>query len=167
MEKVKDGEPSGEDQQESRDEQQQESRPKGEILDDVGPAAPIPARNPRRVSKQPAPQLDVPDEMEEANLYILQPRTYTPVPPAPIPSPRLFDDSGRNVESRMSEAVIPQPGIPQPVEEVKMGSIERYAKRDRPHVRIAATSHSEGRILCARRASRLSGRTTCHDCRIS
>ncbi len=66
--------------------------------------AAIPARNPRRVSnrisKQPVPQLQIPDERDEAGegeeaVFILQPRTYTPVPPAPIPSPRILDASAR------------------------------------------------------------------------
>ncbi|KAH8899454.1 hypothetical protein GQ53DRAFT_634662 [Thozetella sp. PMI_491] len=73
---------------------------------------PIPSRNPRRISKrvssQPIPQLEIPDEEDEAEeegedegqetLFILQPRTYTPVPPAPIPSPRIVDASETRLE---------------------------------------------------------------------
>ena len=59
-----------------------------------------PLANSRRPSSQAIPQLDAPgdnddggdnDEVDDAEspMYLLQPRTYTPVPPAPLPSPRL------------------------------------------------------------------------------
>lgn len=51
-----------------------------------------------RISITASPQLDAPadDDGEEGvdleePVYILQPRTYTPQPPAPLPSPRIHD----------------------------------------------------------------------------
>ncbi|KAK4105362.1 hypothetical protein N658DRAFT_503522 [Parathielavia hyrcaniae] len=69
-----------------------------------------PARNPRRLSKRPstlleAPKPEVPkspdeEPAEEVNLYILQPRTYTPQLPSPQPSPRVIDPASRLVGQR-------------------------------------------------------------------
>ena len=84
-----------------------------------------PARNPRRLSERPRPrveeptnddssageksvdeqlvdehlvdekQVDEPVVNETDTLYILQPRTYTPLPPSPLPSPRVKDTDPR------------------------------------------------------------------------
>ncbi|OAA54333.1 hypothetical protein SPI_08952 [Niveomyces insectorum RCEF 264] len=59
---------------------------------------------------------DKPDE--EETLFILQPRTYTPQLPTPLPSPRLQDSDGDGSERRSGdvEAISPRSYIP-PVEE--------------------------------------------------
>ena len=85
-----------------QDEQPEEEQEEDDESDDESDLpvfiAPIPPRNPRRVSQQPAPRLDVPEETKEEDFYLLQPRTYTPVPPAPMPSPRLVEESRPAVE---------------------------------------------------------------------
>ncbi|KAK4239910.1 hypothetical protein C8A03DRAFT_13745 [Achaetomium macrosporum] len=65
------------------------------------PPQSLPPRNPRRLSKRPSALLDAPkletsnednEEDERGDLYILQPRTYTPQLPSPQPSPRILDE---------------------------------------------------------------------------
>ena len=89
-----------------------------------------PARNPRRLSERPPPLQEVvieeaetateekePEEEEadkkeepeeDLGLYILQPRTYTPVPPSPLPSPRVFDRAPRPMDDRPVSKVEPR-----------------------------------------------------------
>ncbi|KAL7901791.1 hypothetical protein HDV63DRAFT_404660 [Trichoderma sp. SZMC 28014] len=49
---------------------------------------------------------------EDEPVFLLQPRTYTPQPPAPLPSPLIKDETGRNARSG-SQSTIPNfPSIP-------------------------------------------------------
>ncbi|KAK4454826.1 hypothetical protein QBC34DRAFT_141737 [Podospora aff. communis PSN243] len=64
------------------------------VLVETPQSPPPPARNPRRISVRPPPVVVPPPEDkndEDDAMYILQPRTYTPVPPSPLPSPRVHD----------------------------------------------------------------------------
>ncbi|KAK3336538.1 hypothetical protein B0T19DRAFT_437292 [Cercophora scortea] len=82
-----------------------------------------PARNPRRISERPVPQLDTPDENDEDDspVYLLQPRTYTPQPPSPLPSPRVFTERPESIAQpvtltrpRDSGPLLPRTYTPQP-----------------------------------------------------
>lgn len=79
-----------------------------------------PARNPRRISERPLPRLEPPQEDKdeaEGTLYILQPRTYTPVPPSPLPSPRVHDYPPR--ASKEQPKTMAEPAKPARVESIK------------------------------------------------
>lgn len=55
--------------------------------------------SPKEPELPPSPAVPKPSE----DLYLLQPRTYTPVPPAPLPSPRIVEEV---------KTVVPEPAQP-------------------------------------------------------
>ncbi|KAB5578672.1 hypothetical protein GE09DRAFT_951881 [Coniochaeta sp. 2T2.1] len=62
------------------------------------------------ISLTPSPRVDSPtnDDDDEESVFILQPRTYTPQPPAPLPSPRVLDSPGVHDSPRLRDAA-PKP----------------------------------------------------------
>ena len=74
-------------------ESQTQITPPQEDMDEPAPQSP-PARNPRRLSERKSQLLESTAEKKEddSTLYILQPRTYTPQPPSPLPSPRMPEE---------------------------------------------------------------------------
>ncbi|TPX09288.1 uncharacterized protein E0L32_009480 [Thyridium curvatum] len=73
---------------ETKADEAQVELPKQDLSDPASPASgasPPPPTSPKS-PKSPA---------EDGPLYILQPRTYTPLPPAPLPSPRIVEEAAK------------------------------------------------------------------------
>ncbi|KAK3945416.1 hypothetical protein QBC46DRAFT_117449 [Diplogelasinospora grovesii] len=104
---------------------------------------PPPARNPRRISDRPVPQVETPveedeeeeEEEEESPVFILQPRTYTPLPPAPVPSPRLKEERPREERPREERPRNERPANERPRnEQPRMEQPRTRAEPQRPRV---------------------------------
>lgn len=60
------------------------------------------------VATQNQNQMARPSPIEEEGLYILQPRTYTPLPPEPLPSPMVHDHPSPKAKEQPEEASVPK-----------------------------------------------------------
>ncbi|KAJ9149721.1 hypothetical protein NKR19_g5498 [Coniochaeta hoffmannii] len=85
-----------------------------------------------RISITASPRPDTPpkDVGEEEPVYILQPRTYTPQPPPPLPSPRIHDAPPRQSRDHLTPKIAEHEWQPeQPEEEVEEREPETQPKQ--------------------------------------
>jgi hypothetical protein len=84
--------------------------------------------------------------MDGPGLYILQPRTYTPLPPAPLPSPRVLD--------RMEEREVALPPSPEPMEDALKAPLPPINERSPLRNISPRVSHGPPKVV-RRSSSRL------------
>lgn len=85
------------------------------------------------------------DEEHNNDLFLLQPRTYTPVPPAPIPSPRVIATAPRGTPDELSIHIEAEEDMPQSPDAVR----ETILTISRPEVRQIARVQQVARPLQA------------------